>query len=122
MDDVATALHTFFSSFGIPDYVEHNEDEDAQLPYITHELIQPDWGVNQSFSAKLWYNDSDYRRITAKVNEIRKALGNGISISWDSGIMYLWADSNWAQNYTTDDEPNLKCIVLSFIIQVIESY
>lgn len=121
MDDVATALHNFFGGFGLPDYVEYNEDEDAKLPYITHQLIQPDWGVNQSLMAKLWYNDSLFTRITAKVKEIRKALGEGVSFTLDDGVMYLWADSNWAQNYTTDDEPNLKCIILSFIIQV-ESY
>lgn len=121
MDDVATALHKFFGSFDLPDYVEYNEVEDAQLPYITHQLIQPDWGVNQSLTAKLWYNDPDYPRITAKVKEIRKVLGNGVSFRLDDGVMYLWADSNWAQNYITDDEPNLKCMLLSFIIQV-ESY
>ena len=44
MRDTAAALYTFFSSFGIPAYVEYNVPDNAALPYITYELRDPEAG------------------------------------------------------------------------------
>lgn len=121
MTDVATALYEFFSGFGIPAFVEYNVPEEVSPPYITYELLQPDWGVNQALRARVWYRDTSFERISSKVKQMRLAIGNGISIKLDDGVMYLWADSYWAQNQPIDDEPNMKCVYLSMVIQV-ESY
>ena len=117
MTQTAQALYTFFSAFDIPAYVEYTEPDGAQPPYITYQLAEPDWRDNMSIQARVWYRDTSFTAIAAKVDEIRAALGNGISINTDSGAVYLWADGNFAQFQPMEGDPTLKCAYLSLIMQ-----
>ena len=117
MTQTAQALYAFFSAFQIPAYVESTEPDGALPPYITYELTEPDWRGRASFHARVWYRSTSFSEIAAKVDEIRAALGEGVSIATESGAVYLWADDNWAQFQPMDGDPTLKCAYLSLIIQ-----
>lgn len=117
MTQTAQALYAFFSSFNIPAYVEYTEPDNAPAPYITYELAEPDWRGRASIHARVWYRDTSFVAIAQKVDAISAAIGEGISISTDSGAVYLWRDDNWAQFQPMEGDPTLKCAYLSLIIQ-----
>ena len=118
MTQTAQALYSFFRAFMIPAYVDSTEPDGALPPYITYELISPDWRANQTpIHARVWYRDTSFAAIAAKVDEIRAALGEGVSIATESGAVYLWADDNWAQIQPMEGDPTLKCAYLSLIMQ-----
>lgn len=117
MLQTSKALYTFFSAFGIPAYVEDSVPNEVKAPYITYELAEPDWRGSASIHARVWYRDESFRAITAKVDEIRAALGEGASIPTESGAVYLWADDNWAQFQPMAGDYTLKCAYLSLILQ-----
>ena len=115
MYDTADALYSFFSSFGLPAYVEYTVPVDAELPYITYELREPEPGEKSSLTARVWYIDTDYTAICSKVDQIKAAIGRGVSISVDGGAVWLWPDTHFCQ-FQRADEPKLKIAYLMLII------
>ena len=117
MTQTTIALYTFFSSFGIPAFVEETIPDDVSAPYITYELAEPDWRGSSALHARVWYKDRSFVAVAQKVDEIRNALGEGVSIPTESGVVYLYADDNWAQFMPMAGDPKLKCAYLSFVLQ-----
>ena len=117
MTQTAIALYTFFSSFGIPAYVESTEPDNAPAPYITYELAEPDWRGSHALHARVWYRDTSFTAITAKVDEIREALGEGVGVTTDSGMICLFADDDFCQFIPMEGDPTLKSAYLSLILQ-----
>lgn len=115
MKDTAGALYRFFSGFGLPAYVENNVPDNADLPYITYELREPQAGERSSLTARVWYIDTGFQAITEKVDEIKNAVADGASIPVDGGAVWLWADDNFCQ-FQPPDEPKLKIAYLMMII------
>ena len=118
MLNVATALYSFFSSFNIPAYAENTVPDGTQMPYITYRMVQPDWRSKTSMYARVWYRSTSFIEVATKVDEIRQALGEGISIKTDDGAVYLWSDEIWCQFMSPEDaDPTLKCAYLNFVMQ-----
>ena len=117
MTNVATALYGFWSGFGIPAYVENTVPEDAQMPYITYRLAQPDWREPMSMYARVWYRSTSFVDIAAKVDEISKALATGYSAKIDNGYIVLMKDVFFCQ-YMPDDSGDgaIKTAYLSLIM------
>ena len=117
MDDTAKTLYEFWSSFGIAAYVEGYVPDDAQMPYITYRLVQPEWRSQASTYARVWYEDTSYKAITAKINDIESRLGEGIQISCGDGFILLFKDITFVQFEQTDDV-RLKVAYLQLIMEV----
>ena len=115
MKDTAVALKTFFSSFGLRAFVENNIPDNAEPPYITYELREPQAGERSSLTARVWYIDTDFEAITGKVDEIKNAVADGASLPVDGGAVWLWPDDNFCQ-FQPPDEPKLKIAYLMLII------
>lgn len=118
MKDTAVALKTFFSSFGLRAFVENNVPDNAATPYITYELREPEAGERSSLAARVWYIDTDFEAITEKVDEIKSALGCGVSIHTDTGAIWLWPDNPFCQ-FQPPDEPKIK---IAYLLLIIGSY
>lgn len=116
MTQTAIALYEFFSSFGIPAFVEYTEPDGTPAPYITYELAEPDWKSRHPLHARVWYRSTSFTEIAQKVDEIRYAIGEGVSIKTESGAVYLWVDDNWTQFQPMEGDTTLKCAYLSLII------
>lgn len=116
MMQTAEALYDFFSAFGIPAYAESNEPDSASLPYITYELAEPHWTESTNIHARVWYRSTSFAEIFEKVDEIKEALGEGVSIPTPTGAVYLWPDTDFAQIQPMEGDPKLKCAFLSFVI------
>ena len=124
MRDTAAALYSFFSSFGLPAFVENNvpdvpnengEMEQFSPPYITYELREPEPGKQTSLVARVWYLDTGFDAVTRKVDEIKNALRNGVSIPTNDGAIWLWMDENFCQ-FQPPDEPKIKIAYLMLIM------
>lgn len=116
MTDMAAILHTFFSGFGIPDYVENTVPDDATFPYITHQVVQPEWRGSAPFYARVWYRSLSVGGLCAKVDEIANAIGEGISVPTDDGAVYIYKDTMFVQFMPFEGDDMLKTAYLSMVI------
>lgn len=124
MIDTAQALYRFFSSFGLPAFVENNvpdvPSENGVLepyapPYITYELREPEVGQRTPLIARVWYLDTGLANICAKVEEIKNAIGTGVSLHVTNGAIWLWQDTHFCQ-FQPPDEPKIKIAYLRLIM------
>ena len=119
MTNTAIALYQFFSGFGLPAYVEFSPPDDAQLPYITYQLVEPDWDDAATFFARVWYKSTSYIQINAKVDEIRAAIGEGISIPTEGGAVYLSRGTPFVQYMPMEGDDTLKVAYINLNLQAI---
>lgn len=91
------ALYQFWSQFGIPAYTEDSVPVEARMPYITYSISVPDWRQPVNTNARVWYADTSYASISAKLDEISQVIGEGVSIKVDGGVICLFKDSNFIQ-------------------------
>lgn len=126
MTYTAQALYSFFSGFGIPAFTEYDvpdefpdgngEMQPVTPPYITYQLIEPDWDDGGTFYARVWYRSTSYAAINAKVDQIKAAIGEGISLPTPGGAVYLTKGTPFAQNMPMEGDDTLKVVYLNFNI------
>lgn len=109
MTEVARALTSFWSSFGIPAYPEDSvpyEDEGdnlTMLPYITYQLIQPEWSANATYQARVWYWSESLAPVLAKVDEIKSAIGTGVLLPAGAGYVCIRPGDPYVQMQPAED-------------------
>ena len=119
MTNTAKALYQFFSGFGLQAYGEYNVPDDAELPYISYQLIEPDWDDSGTFYARVWYRSTSYTEINAKVDEIKAAVGEGVSIRTPGGAVYLTKGTPFIQFQPLEGDDSLRVAYLNFNIHAI---
>lgn len=109
------ALNDFFSGFGIPAYPENKVPHRAVLPYLTVQTVIPKgYAETAFFHARLWYpSDGGKRPLLRKIDELRAALGDGLTIECEGGAVLLCAVDPWAQPMDDPAETYL-CQYLNF--------
>ena len=112
---ITDALNGFFSGFEIPAHPEDCVPRNTQLPYLTAALVIPKgFDETAAFHVRLWYpSDGGKLPILRKTNEIRAALGDGLTIECEGGAILLCAGSPWAQPIDNPAEKYL-CQHLNF--------
>lgn len=119
------ALGSFFGGFGLPVYPEDSVPEvDAagnkvNPPYITVQIVEPYWGDSAPFYARVWYRSENTRAIAAKVDEIRDAIGEGVSVETNGGAIWIFQGSTFAQFQPLAGDATLKCAYLSMVLHTI---
>jgi hypothetical protein len=84
-------------------------------PYITYQLREPNWRTPSQLYAELWYRSTSLAPINAKTDEIRAAIGEGISIPTDGGAVYL---SNFdAEPMYMEGDDTLKRMYMTMTIE-----
>lgn len=112
MMQTGKALFKFFGSFGIPAYEENSVPDDAVLPYITFEQADTTWDRPISISASVWYAGTSLTEVFSKVDEIKEKLGEGYRIPTESGCLWLYKDTSFAQVLDADAD-SVKRVVLN---------
>lgn len=112
MIEVARALHKFYKSFGIPAYEEHSVPDNAALPYITYELVNPDWRDDAVITANVWYSGTSFTPLFNKVDEIGRAIGEGLRIPTESGCVYLTKGNPFSQVSDTGNDEVKVCYLM----------
>ena len=116
MTNTARALYQFFSSFGLPAYVEYVVPDEAELPYITYQLVEPDWRDSATLYARVWYRSPTWAGIAAKVDQIAEAVGNGVTIPTPTGVLMLNKGSPFAQEQPMEGDDTLKVVYLNMTL------
>lgn len=117
MTNTAKAIYSFFSGFGLPAYAESNVPDEATLPYITYQQINPSWSSGAPFYARVWYRSESFVDINATVDAIEDAIGEGISLTTQTGAVYINKGDPFCQYQDMAGDTTLKCAYLSMIIQ-----
>lgn len=119
MTSAAEALQRFFGGFGLPAYPEGCAPQRAKPPYITYQVLLPDWRETAPFHARVWYRSASYAGVNAKCDEIGAAIGEGLSLPTDSGALYIGKGRVFCQHMSTAGDPDLKCNYLSLTLQAL---
>lgn len=112
--NTAKALYQFWNSFGIPAYIEDNVPDDANMPYLTYRLVEPEWDSDVMTYIRLWYKDTSYSAIIEKIDEIKNRIGTGITIPTLDGYVALFQDELFCQ-FQPSGMLDLKLAYLSLI-------
>lgn len=114
MKATATALHTFFSSFGVRAWPEGCVPYEAKLPYITYTLAQSEWDVPVTLQARVWTRSSSFEEVNRITGEILRAVGGGVLIPAGGGSVCIRPGSPLAQQMPMPGEPEMKVMYLNF--------
>lgn len=102
--DKEQALNSFWNGFELPAYDENTVPDDAKLPYITYSVSVNDFDYPVSLTASIWYREMSWGNITAKLNQISNALGNGGKmVLYDTGAIWIKKGSPFAQRMADTD-------------------
>ena len=105
--DKFQALHSFWSSFGIPAFDENtvpSGDVKPEMPYITYDVVVSGFGQPAAMSASLWFYGTSWALITAKLGEIEAELNRGGKLlPCDGGALWIKPGSPFAQRMS---DPN----------------
>lgn len=117
MINTARALYEFFSGFGIPAYVQNTLPKNAQMPYITYELVEPEPLSYSYMHASVWYKGTNYDAALAKSDEVKAAIGWGTSIPCGNGFIALYRETGTPfGQITSDPNPETKRVLMSMRI------
>ena len=101
----ASALQTWFSSFGLTAYEETNVKADATLPYLTYTYATGDFdGGEVSIVVNLWYRTEGNVMPNAKAEQISAAIGRGgVMIPVEGGAIWIKRGSPFCQAIADPD-------------------
>ena len=108
--DKSQALHSFWSSFGIPAYDENTVPDGAAMPYITYSVTETKLGDTALLTASVWYRGSSWADASQKVDEIaRRLASNGFySAKLDHGRLWMVQGSPFAQRLSDPNDDMIR--------------
>lgn len=117
MTNTARSLYQFFSGFGIPAYSKDNVPDAAELPFITYEVVEPEPLAKCLFHAWVWYRDTSMTAVLAKADQIKAAIGTGLTIPTPGGFIALFRDRDtpFAQEQP-DPDKTIRVMFLTMIL------
>lgn len=114
------ALYSFWSSFGLPVYPEEavptgeaEGEKPAEPPYITYNIVEPEFGTHATGQARIWYRSESYDEIAKKKNEVLKAIGKGKLLPAGSGYLCIRLGTPPAQYLPFSEIPEIKVCYLN---------
>lgn len=119
------AIYNFFHSFGLPAWEENSVpsgENEAELPYITYEVItDADFHVVQ-LNASVWYRSSSWVECNAKTDEISAYVGHGRVLACDGGALIFRKGTPFAQTLGLESDSMVKRKILAFEITFVTTY
>ena len=103
MMKTAQALNAWLQRFGLPVYLAQDVPDEAELPYITIPLSEPEWRFQSSFYIQVWYRTRSNVEPITKADEIVAAIGEGVRIPFEGGVIVLWPSSPLIQTLVDGD-------------------
>lgn len=106
LTNTAQALYEFWSGFGLPAYTVGTVPDDATVPYITYSLTETEPLEAGTHYAQVWYRSTSNIQLLSKVDEIIRAVGNGVKIDCEGGYVSLRPASPYVQLMVDADPEN----------------
>lgn len=121
--DKAQSIHSFWSGFGIPAYDENTVPDGAKKPYITYNYSEDDLGNPVSSYGSIWYYDSGWAAITAKVKEIDNALSHGGAMIPIDGRGFTWIQKGhpFAQRMSDDSDDMIRRMYINLMVEFLSN-
>lgn len=102
------AIHQFLAGFGIPAYATASVPDEAAFPYLTYDLVIPDYDEVATMTVNVWYRTTSESEPNAKVREIGRTIGHGgVILECDDGAIWMTKGSPWAQAISVAEEDDL---------------
>ena len=113
-----SAIHNFWSTFGLLAYEENSVPNDAVLPYITYQLVVDSFDNEVPMTASLWDNSTSWAYLTVKSNEIAQTIGRGgIFLDCDGGKIWIKRGVPFIQNMSDPSDPNIKRKLINVTVE-----
>lgn len=108
--DKSQAIQHFWSSFDIPAYDENTVPDDAQMPYITYNVVTNAVDSVTLLTASVWYRSSSWVDISKKVDEIAAKLASTgyYSAPLDDGVVWMVQGSPFAQRMSDPEDDMIR--------------
>ncbi len=103
MIDKWQAIHSIWSSFGIPAYDETDIPDDAVMPYITYSAAISSFEHPFPLTGSVWYYSRSWEAISKKVDEIASYLRGYRVIKIDGGYLYINQGTPFAQRMSDEN-------------------
>lgn len=111
----SAALYSFFSSFGVQAYQDTSVPTDAEMPYLTYQNVQDNWGSPVALTVNLWWRTESEKLLNDKVDEIAAALPRYFPC--DGGAILFSRGSPFSQALTDDTDPTIKRRYMNIIAE-----
>ena len=89
MLNTAAKLKLFFSGFNLPAYTLESVPDEVILPYITYQLIEPEWDQQADGYCQVWYPKNRLSDLLAKADEIAGEIGLMKKLDHPGGYLIL---------------------------------
>lgn len=97
--DKGQALQAFWGGFGLSAYENTTVPKDAEMPYITYEVVTDSDGNTVSMSGDLWYYGESWMPVDRMTDVISKFIGyGGIVLKMDDGYVWIKKGTPFAQH------------------------
>lgn len=107
----------------MPAYDENRVPEEAELPYITYQVILDDIDSPINPMATLWYRDTSWTRIDAKLAEMSRYIDDMDLISLnEGGYMYVTKETPWARRTSDPDDKTVIGYRLNLQVEFLTKY
>ena len=112
------AIQRFFEFFGLPAFpatsVPASGEEMPDLPYITYNVSTGQDIEKTIATASVYYRSESWAGLNAKVDEISRAVGAGMTLVCDEGGIIVRKGSPWAQPMGDNGDDMINRKILSF--------
>ena len=115
--DKQAAFYHLWSSFSIPAYDENTVPKDADYPRIDFQVITDGFDSPVYPIAKLWFRDTSWDAIDAKVNEIAARLADLAPITLDDGYMHVTTGTPFSQRTAAENDDTVKGYILNLAVE-----
>lgn len=87
------ALDTYLNGFGLDAYAEDSVPDNAEFPYITYRVVDPEWHQKTTFFVRVWFRSTRNAELLEKADQITGDIGEGKRIPFEGGLLMLWPES-----------------------------
>lgn len=108
MRKAVQALDTYLNGFGLDAYAEDSVPDNAQLPYLTYRLVDPEWHQKASFFVRVWARSTSNAMVLEKADEIIGDIGEGKRLPFEGGLLVVWPESPKVQVVVDSNDRNLR--------------
>lgn len=117
----AQAIHSFWSSFGLPAYDQYTVPDDATMPYITYNVAEAEIDNYVGLYGNVWYRGTSWEQAELKTAEIASRLARMNPIKLDNGYLALNLGTPFAQRLQDPDD-NVRRIYINLQAEFYTEY
>lgn len=116
------AMYAFWNSYSIPAYEENTVPDEAELPYITYQLITDSRFSELPLAANIYYRSDSWVEINAKANEISYDIQTGKRLECEGGWLWIKKGSPFVQNMSDSTDDTIRRKYINITVEFCTQY